>query len=155
MENTVYLILSDIVVSIQSEEIEACHRFGKTDRKVKSKNTIICFVNRKHCKKALLNKKKLSNINNDQLNLNAEIKLFINENLTPMNESIAFNCSKLKRSNIIHTYYTRAGIVHIKQEESSKPFKMFHISNIYKIFPDFVFVDDEKGDVNTSVLSSY
>ena len=82
-------------------------------------------------------------------------KLYINENLTPMNESIAFNCRKLKRSNTIHTYYNEEGIVHIKQEESSKPFKIFHISKLYETFPDFVFVDDEKGDVNTSVLSRY
>ena len=85
-------------------------------------------------------------------NFNAERKLFINKNLTPINESIAFNCRKLKRSNITHTYYTRAGIVHIKQEESSKPFKMFHISNLYELFPDFVFVDNKKEDVNTSVI---
>ena len=88
-------------------------------------------------------------------NYNAERKLFINENLTPMNESIAFNCRKLKRSNITHAYYIRTGIVHSKQEESSKLFKMFHISNLYEFFPDFVFVDDKKKDVNTSVLSSY
>ena len=155
MRKTVSSILSDIGVSIQSEEIKACHRFGKTDRKTKSKKTIILFVNRKHCKKALLNKKKLSNINNNKFNFNVETKLYINENLTSMNESIAFNCRKLKRSNIIHTYYTREGIVHIKQVESSEPFKIFHISKLYDPFPDFVFVDDEKGDVNTSVLSSY
>ena len=117
--------------------------------------TIIHFVNRKHCKKALLNKKKLSNINNDKSNFNAETKLYINENLTPVNKSIAFNCRKLKRSNIIYTCYTREGIVHNKQEESSKPFKIFHISKLSELFPTFVFADDEKGDVNTSVLSSY
>ena len=37
LENTVASVLSDIGVSIQSEEIEACHQFGKTDRKTKSK----------------------------------------------------------------------------------------------------------------------
>ena len=110
LENTVSSILSDIGVSIQSEEIEAYHRFGKTDRKTKSKKTIIRFVNRKSCKKALLNKKKLSNINNGKFSFNGETKLFINENQTPMNESIAFNCRKLKRSSIIHIYYTREGI---------------------------------------------
>ena len=57
LENTVTSILSDIGVNIQSEEIEACHRFGKTDRKTISKKTIIRFVNRKHCKKALLKRK--------------------------------------------------------------------------------------------------
>ena len=39
--------------------------------------------------------------------------------------------------------------MHIKQEESSKPFKIFNISKLNELFPDFVFVDDEKGDVNT------
>ena len=72
-----------------------------------------------------------------------------------MNESIAFNCRKLKRSNIIHTCYNKEEVVHIKQDESSKPFKIFHISKLHKLFPDFVFVDDEKGDASTSVLSSY
>ena len=155
LENTVSSILSDIGVSIQSEEIEACHRFGKTDRKTKSKKTIVRFVNKKHCKKALLNKKKLSNINNGKFKFNAETKLYINENLTSMNDSIAFNCRKVNRSNIIHTFYTRDRILHIKQEESSKPFNIFHISKLHELFPDFVFADDEKGDVNTSVLSSY
>ena len=73
-----------------------------------------------------------------------------------MNEPIAFNWRKLKRSNIIHGYYTREVIVHIKQEESSKPFKILHISKLCELFfLEYVFVDDEKGDVNTSVLSSY
>ena len=75
LENTVSSILSDIGVRIQSEGIEAYHRFGKTDRKTKCKKTIIRFVNRKHCKKLLLNKKKLININNDKFNFNAETKL--------------------------------------------------------------------------------
>ena len=45
--------------------------------------------------------------------------------------------------------------MHIKQEESSKPFKIFYISKLYELVPNFVFVDDKKGDVNTFVLSSY
>ena len=102
--------------------------------------TIIRFVNRKHCKKVLLNKKKLSNINDIKFNFNVETKLYINENLNSMNESIAFNCRKLKRNNIIHACYTREEIVHIEQEESSKPFKMFPISKMYEFFPDYVFV---------------
>ena len=44
-----------------------------------------------------------------------------------MNESIAFNCRKLKRSNIIRACYTGEKILHIKQEKSSKPFKILQI----------------------------
>ena len=54
------------------------------------------------------------------------------------NESIAFVCRKLKRGNIIHICYTREGIVHVKQGESSKPFKIFHVSKFYELFPNFV-----------------
>ena len=77
LENTVSSILSEIGVNIQSEEIEACHGFAKTDRKTKSKKNTIRFVNRKYCKKALLNKKKLSNINNNKFTFNAETKLYL------------------------------------------------------------------------------
>ena len=74
LENMVSSILLDIGVSIQSEEIEARHRFGKANRKTKSTKTVIHFVNSKHCKKALLNKNNFSNINNGKFNFNAEDK---------------------------------------------------------------------------------
>ena len=35
-----------------------------------------------------------------------------------MNESIAFNCRKLKRSDVIHTYYTRKGIAFFADDTS-------------------------------------
>ena len=66
-----------------------------------------------------------------------------------MNESIAFNSRKLKRNNITHVCCARQGIVYIKREDSSKPFKIFHISKLYELFPDFDCVDHEKEDDNT------
>ena len=135
LENTVASILA-IGVSIRSEEQRPATDLGKlTGRLNPNKKIIIHFINRKHCKKALVNQKKLSNINNNKSNFNAETKLYITENLTPMNGFVAFNCRKLKRSKIIHTCYTREGIVHIKQEESSKPFKIFHMSKFMSFFP--------------------
>ena len=43
-ESTVASILSDIGVNIQSEEIEGCHRFGKTDGKTKSKKLFVLLI---------------------------------------------------------------------------------------------------------------
>ena len=56
---------------------------------------------------------------------------------------------------ILHLLYFTNSPRLIKQEESSKPFKIFYISKSYELIPDFVFADDEKGDVNPSMLSSY
>ena len=55
-------ILTDINVNVKSNDIEACHRIGKKDFRIGSTKTIIRFVNRKHTKQALYNKKKLSQV---------------------------------------------------------------------------------------------
>ena len=73
-----------------SNDIEACHRIGKKNNRINSTKKIIQFVNRKHAKKALFNKKKLSqNHKNYSFNTNNN-PLFISENLTRMNKSLAY-----------------------------------------------------------------
>ena len=52
-------------------------------------------------KKALINRKKLDSIDNAKYNLDGRTKIFINESLSPANESIACNCRKLKPAKII------------------------------------------------------
>ena len=94
LEDAVTSIMEDIDVIVQNGNIEACHRTGKSDQKTSSKKTIVRFINRKYCKKALVNRKNLVNINSEmKYNLNRNNKIFINENLTHANESIAF-CGK-------------------------------------------------------------
>ena len=65
LEESVISVLSDIDVLVESQNIEACHRFGKPDRD-KSQKAIVCFVNTKNCKKVLFNQKKLSSIDNSK-----------------------------------------------------------------------------------------
>ena len=50
--------MEDVDVFIQNGDIESRHRIGKSDKKTSSKKTIVRFVNRKYCRKALNNKKK-------------------------------------------------------------------------------------------------
>ena len=54
LEESVISVLADIDVSVESQDIEACLRFGRPDR-YKSQKTIVRFVNRKNCKKVLSN----------------------------------------------------------------------------------------------------
>ena len=60
LEATVASILAYIDVDVDSNSLEACHRFGKPERTTKSRKTIVRFTNRKYIKKALLNRKKTS-----------------------------------------------------------------------------------------------
>ena len=62
LEDSVTEILTDINVNVESNDIEACHRIGKKDSRIGSTKTIIRFVNKKHTKQVLYNKKKLSQV---------------------------------------------------------------------------------------------
>ena len=88
-----------------SNDIEACHRIGKKNNRINRIKTIIRFFNKKHAKKALFNKKKLSqNHKNYSFNTNNN-PLFISQNLTRMNESLASQGRKLKRNNLVNASY--------------------------------------------------
>ena len=58
LEETVISVLSEIEVNVSINDVEAWHRMGKPYRN-KSKKTKVLFLNRKHFKKALLNRRKL------------------------------------------------------------------------------------------------
>ena len=75
-------IMEDVDVIIQNGDIEACHRIGKSDQKTSRKKTIVRFISCKYCKKALVNRKNLININSEmKYNFSQNNKIFINENL--------------------------------------------------------------------------
>ena len=52
---TVSSILSNTDVDMNSNALEACHRFSKPEKTTKSRKIIVRFTNRKYCKQALLN----------------------------------------------------------------------------------------------------
>ena len=115
--------------------------------------TIARFVNRKNCKKVLFNKKKLSSVDWSKEDFTQNTKIFANENLTPMNESIAYNCRKLKRSGLIHGYFSRDGIIRIKRQENYRSVKIFHKDKLHGFFPDFDFGDaGDEDDINIDGL---
>ena len=130
LEELVTEILSDIDVKLTSNDIEACHRIGKKNNRIDSTKSIIRFVNCTYAKKALFNKKKLSqNHKNYSFNTNNN-PFFISGNLTRMNESLAYQGIKLKRNNLVNACYTRDGIVTIKISDRSKAIKVYHMNEL-------------------------
>ena len=82
-----------------SDDIGTCHRICKS--KGNSKKTIVCFINKKHCKCALVNRKKLKTLKSESIGL-PNVKLHFNENLTECNNTLAFYGCKLKRTCLIN-----------------------------------------------------
>ena len=127
-----------IDVNITTNEIEACHRLGK-----KKKNVIVWVINRKHCLKALRNKKKLKSIDKNTIGI-PNANLFISENLTPANSKLAFNCQKLKRDSEIEKYNTIKGIVHIAK--NNKLMKIYYLKDLQELFPEYVFDNSDYAE---------
>ena len=126
-----------------SNDIETCHRIGKKNNRINSTKTIIRFVNRRYAKKDLFSKKKLSqNHKNYSFNTNNN-PLFISENLTRMNESLAYQGRKLKSNNLANACYIRDGTVTVKISDRSKTIKSYYMNDLLDLFPDFDFHDDE------------
>ena len=146
LEATVASILSDIDVDVDSNALEECHRFGKPERRTKSRKTIVRFTNRKYCKKALLNWKKLANLDNEKHQLGSSTTIFISKN-----ENIAFKARKLKRRGAIHGYFRRDGVVHIKLSEHDKAIKILHKNHFCKYILDH---DEEEEDLFHDVTGS-
>ena len=99
LESTVTNVLSKATnVHVTADDIEACHGIVKS--KANSKKTIVRFINRKHCKCALVNRKKLKSFNSESIGL-PNVKLYFNENLTEYNNTLAFYGHKLKYAGLI------------------------------------------------------
>ena len=116
LDNTVISMISDINVYIEENDIDACHRFTKTDARSKL---------RKSCSRIFGNKKKLAKLNNEKHKFRGGVKLFVSESSTLMDESIAFNCRKLKRKELIHSCYSRNGIINIRMTDKTNLLKYF------------------------------
>ena len=139
LEGKVIEVLNEIQVDVSRSDIEACHRIGKS--KNSSKKTIARFINRKYAKKALLNRKNLRD--------NVTYKnIYINENLTQTNNTIAYYCRKLKRNGMIDKSYSREGVIHISSPtiRNGKTIKVLHMNMFFDMFPDFDFKTEEKGE---------
>ena len=131
-----------------ADDIETCHRIGKSKRN--SKKTIVHFINRKHCKCALVNRKKLKSFNSENIGL-PNVKLYFNENLTEYNNTLAFYGCKLKHAGLINITYTLNGTVHILQTVGERPIKVFHLSKLLELYPNFELSNND-GDVSVDAL---
>ena len=152
LEGKVIEVLKEVQVDVSSSDIEACHRIS--NNKNSPKKTIVRFINRKHAKKALLNRKILRS--NGNFN-----KIYINENLTKANNFIAYNCRKLKRNGEIEKTYSRDGIIHISNNKirNGKAIKILHMNTLFEMFPAYDFGVDSRGESqeehDDSLQSSY
>ena len=143
-----YILSKATNVHVTADDIEACHRIGKSNGN--SKKTVVDFISRKHCKCAIVNSKKLKSFNIESIEL-PNVKSYFNENLTEYNNTLALFGRKLKQAELINSTYTLNGTVHILQTVGERPIKVFHMSKLLDLYPNFEFYYND-GDVSVDAV---
>ena len=133
LEDKVVDIFSQLNIAISKSDIEDCHRLGKAN----PKNTIERFVNRKFCNIALEKNKQLS-LNKTELGFKPDVALYISENLTPLNQRLAWQCRELKRARLIHSCWSSRGVVKIRCTMNERALSIDSEKDLTVLCLDFV-----------------
>ena len=154
LEESVTEIFTDINIDVASNDVEACHKIGKVTRTGSTK-TIIHFVNRKHAKHGLCNKKQLSQVKKKYTFNTNNNPFCISKNLTRTNESWAYQGRKLKHNSLVNACYTRDGTVTIKINEHSKAIKIQHMNDLLEHFLNYDFENEPSHDASPDVSGQW
>ena len=131
--------MGSIGVHLESYDLVAVHRIGKYTRG-KNRNVIIRFINRKNSYLCLRDHKKLKKSNNNEFK-----KLYIIENLCPMNKSIFNFLYKLKKLSKIKSVWSYNGSVFYKVDDSedAPTERADHMDDLY------IFEESDSSDSET------
>ena len=124
--------------AISSADVEACHRLRVTNSD-NVKNTIIRLKNRKHCDLIFSNKKKIGNLEIEDLGESTK-NIYVNENICSYFKELSAKCRKLKKRRKISDTWTTYGTVKIKLKNGSIKV-ITHINDLDILFPNFVYFE--------------
>ena len=128
LEQSVCQALSLTGISVELDDLQACHRMRKKDR------VIIKFKCRKQKHRVISNRKTLQNKSLDLTRLKFLGKLFVNGSMCLENHQLAYKCRQLKSARQIHSTWFFNSTLHIKLVENGPIYKIFHTTEVEKVW---------------------
>ena len=125
LEKSVYQALSLIEISVELDNLPACHHMRKKN------HVIIKFKCGKLKHHVFSNHKTLQNKSLNLTQLRFLGKLFVNESMCHENHQLAYKCCQLKSVPKIHLFYNSS--LHIKLVENGPIHKIVHPTDIEKV----------------------
>lgn len=130
LEKYVIDLMKSLKIEVQRSDIVGCHRLGKFEQG-KTRNVIVRFLNRKNAYRLLGASKKLKDSVNHEFR-----RIYIIENLCPMNKKIFGALYKLKKTQKIKAVWSYNGNVFFTELHDEEPWKVLHIEEIQYLFDD-------------------
>ena len=128
LETNICKALSLTEHEVKPDDLQACYRLKKKD------SVIVKFKCRKLKRRVLVNRKNLRNKSEDPRQLKFSGKLLMSESMCHENHQLAYKCRQLKNARKIHSTWFWNNAVNVKLSERSNPVKIFHITDIEKLF---------------------
>ena len=127
LEDSVCQALSLTGVTVNPDDIQACHRMKKKDR------VIVKFTNRKMKQNVIKNRKLLGTKSLDLTRLKFSGKLFVSDSMCMENQQLSYLCRQLKNAKKIHSTWFFNNVLNIKLTDVSEPKKIFHKKDIEEL----------------------
>ena len=131
LEEKIIQVSEKVGCSIDSSNIEACHRITKKNDRV-----IVKFFRRKDCQRVLSFKKNLQKLKMENTGLTGDNKVFINLSLCPYYRVLWSKSKVLLNMGKINRLMISNGTVKVKISEISAPISKIHADDFTKYFPD-------------------
>ena len=113
---------------VKPDDLQACHDLKKKE------SFIVKFKCRKLKQRVVVNRKNLRNKSEDLRQLKVSGKLFISESMCHENHQLVYKSHQLKNAGKIHSTWFWNNAVNVKLSERINPVKIFHITDIEKLF---------------------
>ena len=130
-EEKVIQVFEKVGCSIDSSNIETCHRITKKNDRV-----IVKFSRRKDCQRVLSVKKNMQKLKIEDIGLTGDNKVFINHSLCPYYRILWSKSKVLLSMGKINRLMVSKGTVKVKISEISAPISITHADDFTKYFPD-------------------
>ena len=113
LEETVLKIFNETGVTVNSRDVEACHRLNQ---KANPKKVIIKLSKRKDVARVMNNKKKLKSMKPQNIGLPSGCKIYINENLCKYYKYLWWKCKLLQTRGSIQSFWVTNGSIRIRHQ---------------------------------------
>ena len=113
LEETVLKIFNETGVTVNSRDVEACHRLKQ---KANPKKVIIKLSKRKDVVRVMTNKKKLKSMKPQNIGLPSDWKIYINESLCKYCNYLWWKCKLLQTHGSIQLFWVMNGSIRIKHQ---------------------------------------
>ena len=78
-------------------------------------------------------------LNKTELGFKPDVALYISENLTPLNQRLAWQSRELKRARLIHSCWSSKVVVKIRRTMNERALSIDSEKDLTVLYPDFIF----------------